>query len=62
MFKSIIKSKTLWFSIILAVLSVIQGFLHILPLTPINQMYVGVGIAVIVAILRAVTTQPITQK
>ena len=62
MFKSIIKSKTLWFSVILAVLSVVQGFLHILPLTPINQMYVGVGIAVIVAILRAVTTQPITQK
>lgn len=60
--KSIFKSKTIWFSILLAVLSVIQGYIGLLPLTPLNQMYVGIGIAVMVVILRAVTTQPLSSK
>lgn len=60
--KSILKSKTIWFSILLAVLSVIQGYIGLLPLTPLNQMYVGIGIAAMVVILRAVTTQPLSSK
>lgn len=56
------KSKTMWFSVLLAVLSVVQGFLHVLPMTPIQQMYVGIGIAAVVAVLRAVTTQPLNEK
>lgn len=60
--KSILKSKTVWFSILLAVLSVIQGYIGLLPLTPLNQMYVGIGIAAAVVVLRAVTTQPLSSK
>ena len=60
--KSILKSKTIWFSVLLAVLSVMQGYLHVLPLTPVNQMYAGLAIAVVVTVLRAVTTQPLGEK
>lgn len=60
--KPILKSKTIWFSVVLAVLSVIQGYIGLLPLTPLNQMYVGIGIAAAVVILRAVTTQPLSSK
>jgi len=58
----LLKSKTVWFAIILAVLSVVQGYIGLLPLAPIQQMYVGIAISVIVTILRIVTTQPITEK
>lgn len=60
--KPILKSKTVWFSVLLAVLSVIQGYIGLLPLTPLNQMYVGIGIAAAVVVLRAVTTQPLSSK
>jgi len=60
--KSILKSKTVWFSVLLAVLSVVQGYLHVLPLTPIHQMYAGLAIAAVVTVLRAVTTQPLGEK
>ena len=58
----LLKSRTVLFSILLAVLSVIQGYLGILPLTQVQQMYAGVGISVIVTILRIITTQPISDK
>lgn len=60
--KSALRSKTVWFSIILAMLSVFQGFIGKLPLGPMEQMYVGMGVAAVVAVLRAVTTQPLTAK
>lgn len=60
--KPILKSKTVWFSVLLAVLSVVQGYLHVLPLTPVNQMYAGLAIAAVVTVLRAVTTQPLGGK
>ena len=60
--KSIFKSKTVWFSVLLAMLSVVQGYLHVLPLTPQGQMYAGLGIAAAVTVLRAVTTQPLQEK
>ena len=60
--KSILKSKTIWFSVLLAMLSVVQGYLHVLPLTPVNQMYAGLAIAAVVTVLRAVTTQPLGEK
>lgn len=60
--KSTLKSKTIWFSVLLAVLSVVQGYLHVLPLTPVNQMYAGLAIAAVVTVLRAVTTQPLKEK
>lgn len=59
---SYLKSKTLWFAILLAVLSVLQGYVGLLPLTPTGQMFAGLGISVAVAVLRFVTTQPLSEK
>ena len=39
-----------------------QGFIFVLPITAIEQMYVGIGIAVVVTLLRIITTQPIVNK
>lgn len=58
----ILKSKTLLFSVLLAVLSVVQGYVALLPLTPVQQMCVGIAIALVVAVLRIVTTQPLGAK
>jgi uncharacterized membrane protein YgaE (UPF0421/DUF939 family) len=57
-----LKSKTLWFAVAIAVLSVLQGFIFQLPLSPIWQAIVGCVIAVLVAVLRFVTTQPLSEK
>ncbi len=57
-----LKSKTLWFAVAIAVLSVLQGFIFQLPLSPIWQAVVGCVIAVLVAVLRFVTTQPLSEK
>jgi hypothetical protein len=62
MIKQLLKSKTVWFAIILAVLSVVQGYVFLLPLSPTGQMVAGIVIAVIVTILRLITTQPIEEK
>ena len=58
----LLKSKTVWFSITLAVLSILQGYVGLLPLDATGQMLVGVAIAVAVTLLRIITTQPINQK
>ena len=58
----LLKSKTVWFAIILAVLSILQGYVGLLPLSPTDQMFVGLGIAVVTTVLRIVTTQPISEK
>ena len=57
-----LKSKTVLFAIAIAVLSVVQGFVVLLPITPIDQMYVGIVISVLIVLLRAVTTQPLSSK
>lgn len=59
---NLLKSKTVWFAIAVAVLSVLQGFVFLLPVTPVQQMLVGIAIAVAVTVLRIITTQPINQK
>ena len=58
----LLKSKTVWFAILIAVLSVVQGYVALLPVTSVQQMLVGIAIAVAVLVLRLVTTQPISQK
>lgn len=47
----LIKSKTVIFAVVLAALSVAQGYVVLLPLTPVVQMYVGIAISVIVTVL-----------
>jgi len=57
-----LKSKTMWFSAILAILSVGQGFILQIPMSPELQGLVGAIVAAIVAYLRTVTTQPLFVK
>jgi hypothetical protein len=59
---SIFRSRTVWFAIILAALSVVQGYLGVFKLDPQTEMLVGIGISAIVTVLRIVTTQPLSQK
>ena len=59
---SILKSKTVWYAIIIAVLSIVQGYIGLLPMTPVAQMAVGIVISVGIVILRLLTTQPIGDK
>lgn len=58
----LLKSKTVWFAILIAVLSVVQGYVALLPVTPVQQMVVGMVISVAVLVLRLITTQPISGK
>jgi len=58
----LLKSKTVWFAILIAVLSVVQGYVALLPVTPVQQMLVGVVISVAILVLRLITTQPILEK
>ena len=57
-----LKSKTVIFAILLAALSLAQGYVGLLPLSPVEQMYVGIAISVAVTVLRIVTTQPLAEK
>jgi hypothetical protein len=59
---NLLKSKTVWYAIIIAVLSIVQGYIGLLPMTPVLQMFVGVTISVGIVILRLLTTQPIGNK
>jgi hypothetical protein len=59
---NLLKSKTVWYAIIIAVLSIVQGYIGLLPMTPVLQMFVGIGISVGIVILRLLTTQPIGAK
>ena len=58
----LLKSKTVWYAIIIAVLSIVQGYINLLPMTPVAQMFVGIAISVGIVILRLLTTQPIGAK
>jgi hypothetical protein len=58
----LLKSKTVLFALFLAVLSILQGYVNLLPLSPTDQMFVGIAISVVVTLLRIVTTQPISEK
>jgi hypothetical protein len=59
---NLLKSKTVWYAILIAVLSIVQGYINLLPMTPVAQMAVGIGISVGIVILRLLTTQPIGDK
>ena len=59
---AILKSRTVWFAIALAVLSILQGYVGLLPLGQFGQMIVGIVIAVAVTLLRLITTKPVSEK
>ena len=58
----LLRSRTVLFALLLAVLSVLQGYVGLLPLSQIEQMYVGIAISVAVTVLRIITTQPLFEK
>ena len=60
--KKVFKSKTIWFAMILAALSVLQGFILDIPLPPKYQAAIGVVVSLIVTVLRAVTTGSLDDK
>lgn len=62
MIKQALKSRTVQYGMLLASLSVLQGFVGFLPASPVIQAVIGVGIASGVVVLRFVTTQAITDK
>ena len=59
--KSALKSRTILFALLIAVLSVLQGFVYILPISPVNQMYIGLLVSVAVVFLRFITTTPVVK-
>ena len=60
--QSLLRSRTIQFSVALAVLSVLQGFVFHLPLPPAGQALVGCAIATAVVVLRAITTLPLKER
>jgi hypothetical protein len=62
MLTKLLKSKTVLFALLLAVLSIVQGYVFLLPITLTEQMFVGIAISIAVTLLRIVTTQPISEK
>jgi hypothetical protein len=49
---TLLKNKTVQWSLVIAVLSVLQGFVMEFPLTPVHQMIAGVVISVVVVLLK----------
>lgn len=62
MIASALKSRTVWFAIALAVLSVLQGFVLQLPIPAWGHALVGSAIAAAIVVLRIITTQPLAEK
>jgi hypothetical protein len=58
----VLKSRTIQFSIALAVLSLLQGYIGFLPVSPAGQAIVGSVLAGCVVVLRAVTTTSLITK
>ena len=56
------RSRTIWFAIIVAVLSVLQGFVFYVPIEPVYQAVIGVALAVIITVLRFATTESLDDK
>lgn len=60
--RQILQSRTVLYAVLIAVMSVLQGFVFLLPITPLQQMYVGVALAVGIVLFRAITTEPLTSR
>jgi hypothetical protein len=58
----VLSSKTVRYAIVIAILSVLQGFVFLLPIKPVEQMVVGLVLAVGIVVFRFVTTEPLEAK
>lgn len=50
------KSRTIWFAAAVAILSVLQGFIFDLPLSPQYQALLGCVVSLVIVVLRYHTT------
>ena len=57
-----LKSKTIWFAILLGVLPIIPTYLDVFDLTPTAHMVILQIIGFVVAVLRVLTTVPLSEK
>lgn len=62
MLKRALRSKTIIFAILVAIISTLQGFVFAIPIEPHYQALIGVGLAVAVTLLRMVTKEPLDEK
>ena len=62
MIRKAFRSKTIWFSILLATLPIIPTYIGEFDLTPIQQMLAVQLIAAVVVVLRLLTDKPISDK
>lgn len=62
MLKNALRSRTVRFAMLLAVLSVLQGFVFQIPAHPAVQAVIGCLISVAIVLLRFITTQPISER
>ena len=53
---TLLKNKTVLWSLVIAVLSVLQGYLFEFNLKPVHQMWAGIIISVVVVLLRFIET------
>jgi hypothetical protein len=60
--KGALRSKTVWFAAFVAALSVLQGFVFVIPLEPKFQALIGVVLAVVVTVLRFITKDALDDK
>lgn len=57
--KSALQSRTVWYAIVIAILSVMQGYVFLLHITPYYQMLVGVIISIGIIFFRFITKTPL---
>ena len=57
-----LRSKTVWFGILIAALSAIQGFLMEVIMNPQQEAIVGFTLSIVIIVLRFMTTDSIDDK
>jgi hypothetical protein len=57
-----LRSKTIWFAIALSILPLFAQYIGVFNLTPMQQLIALQVIAAITAVLRVITTQPLSDK
>jgi threonine/homoserine efflux transporter RhtA len=57
-----LRSKTIWFAIALSILPLFAQYIGVFNLTPMQQLIALQAIAAITAVLRIITTQPLSDK
>lgn len=56
------QSRTNLYALAIALLSVLQGYVFLFPVKPVEQMFIGLGIAAGIVFFRFLTTQALNSK